>query len=75
MFLQFLLNGVKGAATDELKHLLDKFRELNGADKHDKLVASIKNSFELLQDVTDKTKTKCDDTIVLIVLNSLPDEP
>ena len=74
MLLQFLLKAVQGAATEELKHLLDRFRELNGQAKHDKLVLSIKNSFALLKEVTDETKTKCDDTLVGIVLNSLPNE-
>jgi hypothetical protein len=74
MILQILLKAIQGAATEELKHLLDRFRELNGQAKHDKLVLSIKNSFELLKEVTDETKTKCDDTIVNIVLSSLPNE-
>jgi len=74
MILQILLKAIQGAATEELKHLLDRFRELNGQAKHDKLVLSIKNSFELLKEVTDETKTKCDDTLVNIVLSSLPNE-
>ena len=74
MILKLLLAAVKEGATGELKHLLDRFRELNGQEKHDKLVLSIKNSFELLQDVTDETKTKIDDTLVAIILNALPSE-
>ena len=74
MFLQFLLSAVKGAATEELSNLLDKFRELNGQEKHDQLVAAIRNSFTLLKDVTDDTKTKIDDTLVALILNALPEE-
>ena len=74
MFLQFLLAAAKGAATEELTHLLDKFKELNGADKYNQLVAAIRNSFTLLKDVTDETKTKVDDTLVAIILNALPAE-
>ena len=74
MFLQLLLSAAKGAATDELTNLFDKFRELNGAEKHDKLVSAIRNSFTLLKEVTDETKTKIDDTLVAIVLNALPAE-
>ena len=72
--LKFLLAAIKGAATEELKVLLEKFRELNGQTKHDQLVAAIKNAFTLLQDVTDDTKTKVDDTLVAIILNALPEE-
>lgn len=72
MFLQLLLNAVKTAASAELANLLETFKQHNSEEDYNKLVASLKNSFELLQKVADKTKTKLDDTVVGIVLNSLP---
>lgn len=72
MFIQLLLNAVSSGATLELKHLLEKFKEINGEEKYQQLVEALRNSFTLLQDVTDKTKTKVDDTVVNIILNSLP---
>ena len=74
MIFKFLLAAVKEGATNELTELLDKFRELNGQKDHDDLVIAIRKSFTLLKKVTDETKTKCDDTLVGIVLNSLPNE-
>lgn len=73
MFLQLLLNAVKTAASAELATLLEKFKEHNPPEDYDRLIASLKNSFELLQKVADQTKTKIDDTVVGIVLNSLPE--
>lgn len=73
MLVKLLLDAVKGAATIELAHLLDKFKEKNGEDKYNQLVAAIRNSFTLLEDVVDDTKTKIDDTVVAIVLKSLPE--
>lgn len=72
MFLQFLLAAISGAATEELKVLLEKFRELNGDVKYNELVEALRNSFELLVDVAKQTHTKADDTLVNLVLNSLP---
>lgn len=71
MFAQLLLSAVQGACTLELQNLLLKFRELNGEEKYLQLESSIKNSFLLLKTVTDKTKTKIDDTVVNIVLNAV----
>lgn len=73
MFINFLLKAASTGVTLELQHLLDRFRQLNGDEKYNELVAALKNSFTLLQDVTDKTATKVDDTLVKIVLDSLPD--
>lgn len=72
MFLNILLNAVATGATTELTLLLEKFRKLNGDDKYNELVASLKNGFTLLKDVVSQTKTKVDDTLVNIVLNALP---
>jgi len=70
--LQLLLQALQGGASLELAALLEKFRSLNGDEKTNELILSIKNSFLLLQTVTDKTKTKVDDILVNIVLNALP---
>jgi hypothetical protein len=72
MFKNLLLQAIKGAATEELRHLFEKFAEKNGADKAAELEAAVKNSFTLLRDVVADTKTKVDDTLVDIVLQSLP---
>lgn len=74
MFLQLLLQAIKGAATEELRHLLEKFKEKNGQEAYDNLIMSLKGSFTLLQDVVDDTKTKVDDTLVAMVLSALPVE-
>jgi hypothetical protein len=71
MFKQALFNFVASWFTSELASLIDKFRELNGDEKADKLKASAKGTFELLKEVTDKTKTKADDTIVKVVLDAV----
>lgn len=72
MFLQFILNAISAGASNELSGLLNKFRELNGDEKYNELVTALRNSFLLLKDVTDHTKTKVDDTLVNIILNALP---
>lgn len=72
MFVNLLLQAISGAASAELTSLLEKFHELNGDDKYNELVASLKNGFSLLNDVVKQTKTKVDDTLVNIVLNALP---
>ncbi len=72
MFVNLLLQALSGAATAEVSHLLEKFRELNGEEKYRQLVTALRNSFLLLQDVVDDTKTKVDDTLVGIILNALP---
>lgn len=74
MLLNLLLNAVKTAASAELSILLEKFKEHNSDEDYQKLLASLKNSFELLQKVAAQTKTKVDDTVVGIVLNSLPND-
>jgi len=74
MLFKFLLAAIKEGATEELRQLLEKFREKHGTERHDQLVIAISNSFTLLQEVTDETKTKIDDTLVAIILNALPDE-
>ena len=74
MFVNLLLQALSGAATAEISHLLEKFRELNGEEKYQQLIAALRNSFLLLQDVVDNTKTKIDDTIVGIILKALPAE-
>lgn len=71
MFKEILLSAVSGACTVELQALFSKFRELNGDDKANQLQEAIKNSFLLLKTVTDKTKTKLDDTVVNLVLNAV----
>lgn len=73
MLLNLLLNAVKTAASAELATLLETFKAHNSEEDYNKLITSLKNSFELLQKVADKTKTKVDDTVVGIVLNSLPE--
>lgn len=71
MFKDILLSLVAGATTAELRVLLAKFRELNGDEKADQLNASLKNGFLLLKTVTDKTKSKLDDTAVNMILAAL----
>lgn len=71
MFKQLLLNAVAGAVTVELSSLLLKFKELNGEEKFNQLKTAIENSFTLLQDVTNKTKTKIDDTAVRMILDAV----
>lgn len=73
MFVQLLLNAVKAAASGELQNLLEKFKEKNGEEKYQQLIEAIRNSFTLLQDVVDDTKTKIDDTVVAMVLAALPE--
>jgi hypothetical protein len=73
MFLQLLLNAVKTAASAELSMLLEKFKEHNREEDYKDLVISLQKSFGLLKKVADQTKTKVDDTVVGIVLNSLPE--
>lgn len=48
--------------------LVEKHKELHGPERNEKLKGAILNSFELLKDVTTKTKTKIDDTIINIVI-------
>lgn len=73
MFANLLLSAVAGVITSALKLLLDKFQENNGPDKAVQLKSTIKNAFLLLKDVTDKTKTKIDDTIVDVILEAVKD--
>lgn len=72
MFKELLLAAIGQAASTELSLLFEKFRQLNGEEKYNELILSIRNSFKLLQSVTDKTKTKIDDEFVKIVLDALP---
>jgi hypothetical protein len=71
MFKQALFNFIASYLTSETATLINKFRELNGNEKADKLKAMFQGGFELLKEVTDKTKTKADDTIVKIGLDAL----
>ena len=73
MFVALLLKALSGAASAEISHLLEKFRELNGDEKYFQLVVAMRNSFTLLLDVVDNTKTKIDDTLVQIILDALPE--
>lgn len=74
MFGQILLNLLRGAITGELSNLLEKFKENNGEEKYRQLVAALQNSLLLLQDVAEDTKTKIDDTLIAILLQSLPQD-
>lgn len=71
MFKEILLNVVAGATTAELRYLLTKFKELNGEEKAKQLNETLKNGLLLLKSVTDKTKSKLDDTAVNMILNAL----
>lgn len=71
MFKEMLLQMVAGATSAELRMLLGKFKELNGPEKAKQLNDSIRNSFLLLKGVTDKTKTKLDDSAVNMVLSAV----
>jgi hypothetical protein len=71
MFAQILLQAISGVVSAELIALLEKFKELNGEEKYNQLREAIRNSFLLLQTVTDKTKTKVDDTAVAMILNAV----
>lgn len=71
MFKELLIQIVAGATTAELRILLAKFRELNGDTKADQLIAGLKNGFLLLKSMTDKTKSKLDDTAVNMILAAL----
>lgn len=71
MFKEMLLAMIAGATSAELRTLLAKFKELNGDVKAKQLNDSIRNSFLLLKSVTDKTKTKLDDTAVNMVLSAV----
>lgn len=71
MFKELLIQIVAGATTAELRILLAKFRELNGDEKADQLNAGLKNGLLLLKGVTDKTKSKLDDTAVNMILAAL----
>jgi hypothetical protein len=71
MFAQLLLQAVSGVVSSQLAELLKKFKELNGEEKYNQLREAIRNSFLLLQTVTDKTKTKIDDTAVAMILNAV----
>lgn len=71
MFKEILFQVIAGATTAELRALFAKFRELNGDEKADQLNASLKNGFLLLKTVTDKTKSKLDDTAVNMILAAL----
>jgi hypothetical protein len=71
MFAQLLLAAISGAIETELVALLEKFKELNGQEKYDELRLSLTNGFTLLKSVTDKTKTKIDDTVVKMILDAL----
>lgn len=71
MFKEILFQVIAGATTAELRILLAKFRELNGDEKAKQLNDTLKNGFILLKSVTDKTKSKLDDTAVNMILNAL----
>ena len=71
MFAQLLLQAVSGVVSSQLAELLQKFKELNGEEKYNQLKEAIRNSFLLLQTVTDKTKTKIDDTAVKMILDAV----
>lgn len=71
MFKELLIQIVAGATTAELRILLAKFRELNGDEKADQLINGLKNGFLLLKSMTDKTKSKLDDTAVNMILAAL----
>lgn len=75
MFAQLLLSAIKGSLITTLVNLLNRFRENNGDEKYYQLVAAIRNTFMLLSNVTDDTKTKIDDILVSTILESLPPIP
>jgi len=75
MFIQILLAAISGGVSAELVTLLVKFRELNGEKKYQELKTALLNSFLLLKSVTDKTKTKVDDTAVNMVLQAIDQAP
>lgn len=72
MFGTILLQLLKGAITVEMQNLLEKFREKNGEEKYNQLVTALRANLELLSYVADETKTKIDDKLIDILLESLP---
>lgn len=70
MFINILLQAIAGALKVQLILLIEKHKELHGEEKNEQLKGAISNSFKLLKDVTDKTKSKIDDTVVKIVLEA-----
>lgn len=71
MFKEILIQMIAGATSAELRLLLAKFRELNGDAKAKQLNDTLRNGFLLLKGVTDKTKSKLDDTAVNMILAAL----
>lgn len=71
MFKEILLQVVAGAVTAEIRILLAKFKELNGEEKAKQVNDTLKNGLLLLKGVTDKTKSKIDDTAVNMILAAL----
>lgn len=71
MFKEILIQIISGATSAELRILLAKFRELNGDVKAKQLNDSLRNGFLLLKSLTDKSKSKLDDTAVNMILAAL----
>lgn len=66
---ELLLQTVTSVLQTSITVLIEKHKELHGPERNKQLKGAILNSFELLKDVTNKTKTNIDDTIVEIVIN------
>ena len=75
MLLKLILQAVKSTIIYELRFLLALYEKANGTEQTNILVSAIRNSFLILKNITDHTKTKIDDTIVDMVLSALPEEP
>lgn len=68
-----LLQTLKSVLTTSVTVLLQTHKRLHGEERNKQLREAIRNSFLLLKDVTDKTQTKVDDTVVDIVLQGVND--